>query len=321
MYKLIMVLDKEVYNLLFWFAIAVTIATDYSRFVKHNRPDDFEWNLSIVSVVVIISRLFLEYQRWRTIKNSGAEFKFPDNCALMPCDEKMLTIDSNKMLSKQEFNYEAATGQSNLVNALYSKAHKHTVWGGDLEQIFKRNETHILLQERSIQIIFPSKDMKLAIGYTHVLPINLRVWNLFKSGTIRSSDLTESYIVGHHKRHKDDIPFGLLIIGIVLPEESWPRQQVSSRIFFDLKFNLFEPFGYRRRIGRVLTDALAKHLLSYCENEFAKNKVIPVIFESASKQVKKFVSPYKRNEREYSKDYAEIFCFDLKNPLIDNIIS
>lgn len=266
--------------------------------------------LVALAILAVIYFIFYEIKRC-LIKNTGATILVDDEKgALVAGSNGMLSLNINVNVdgwkphndpkkSEDEQKHWSQAGTVIEANNLHQEAHRRTLWAYVIEDIANRNTAHVGKNNKSIYILYSDDASAKAIGYTHVVPVNLHTWNKFKSGVISTSEIQADYICRYPPKTNDDKPFGLIILSLVMSKIPIPRKDEISRQFY---------------AGRIITLALAHHLEAYRNREFKHTQVIPVMFQSANPAVKEFIEPYKKNPTEYSKEKVEIFCFDLENP-------
>lgn len=247
--------------------------------------------------VPFIARWFVRDFLLARIPYTGANIYIPKDGALEKCPNKKIKLKPNAN-ARQYFHWtDQVEDGLKLVNALYETAYKKTIWATNIEEIFQRNLAHVTRYNKSLLLITNSGKTR-AFGYSHIIPINLKSWLNFRFGKMSTTEISEEYVVRGHKKSRDDMPFGILVLSLVMPA-------------IDPHETLQEP--YFKKVSDVVIDAMAYHISEICKEEFRRIETVPIIFETISPQILDYMKSHRTNGAEFTKDETQIVTFDLDN--------
>lgn len=306
LYHLHNLFDKQVKQFFGYASFFAALLIQLISYFGFNQPLS---KPSIISSAIILGLWLIiwvglkEFRKCLALHTGAPVMIDKDNSALVKGKDGKLSLALSTEVKgwKPPINKQMVWANSTNVafaNTLHKNAHNRTLWAYVIDDIEKRNDAHVIRNDRSIYFIF-NDSPNSSIGYTHVVPVNLNTWLQFKSGALKTADIQASYIPSYLEKFTDAEPYGLIILSLVMSKLDREGRTKIQQQYYQ---------------GRIVTCALAHHLHEYCQREFKHTKSIPVMFQSGNPDVKDFIKPFKKNPTEYSKEKVEIFCFDLENP-------
>jgi hypothetical protein len=240
----------------------------------------------------LISYLVIKHK----IKNKGVNFnsRFPMK-HLLRIEHGLFYIDKENIIENQ---FILAEQKDALKSAeINIKAYQGGVWGTDVNDKYIRNLSHIEKNKLSILLIksFDSDDL---IGYTHILPVNERIWNIYTLGKIKDNEFNSDYIAPFVDSIYDE-PFGLILFAIALPIEN---ENIST-----------DKLNY---LSDLLEQCLSHHLSLFLDTTFKSKKTVKVMFQNYDEV---FYSPFEKeaiNDKMLSADNAPIYIFNVTDKSI-----
>lgn len=263
--------------------------------------------LKIATGVSAVITPVLIYFIMPLIRHEGGKFIFPKDKYIIPDDNdvssKLLKLDIHDLQTQYTFCF-ADSGMADKATEINLLSYRGSIWETDFAPKRKRNLSHIQRNNQSMQLVFlPSQEdveassMEKAIAFTHILPLKNSTWESYVRGEIADNTFPFHKIISN--TCKDNSCCGLLLFSAGLPAKNKWVERTRK---------------WRKYAGDVTLLAIALHLDAFLKRECAHLETVPVMLQNMSKSYHNRFGEYSCTEGKYTKDGAQIICFEIVNP-------
>lgn len=184
----------------------------------------------------------------------------------------------------------ATADQADDISEIYQNAYQKTAWKVKKEEIKPQILFHIE-NLKGILVLSNQVENKKTFGFTYIIPVNQRTFDLYKIGKLKDHQIGSEYSL---KKGQEQDTYGLIIVAIGLSKK---RAEIK----------------FKESISLIFATAVACHLFELCKL-FFKNELIPIVHQAAAAGVLRILKKHNINEENHSEEGARIISFDLKNP-------
>lgn len=282
---------------IYWMIFTVPFVVYVYNFYKigHGKDAFFEVSsiVSLISVLVLLliiflARLFYGYFSKHPGEKSDKCYVFPQNICTRLKEPWTFQIKIPEDYDVSNFTFATDKEMAEISARLNMDIFSRSVWKDALSNKIHRNYSHIVKNNKTVLIVYdyiPDKSSKTGAskkprGFTHVLPVTERVWNLYKDGYIKDLEFEDSFIVASDSaRRNKEVPYGIILFSM----GSYHKNDFAERYEVE-KDNIQDKFL------KTMLVALCYHIYRVVTEFFPAGSVIPVLIQTERKSFIRILS-------------------------------